>query len=311
MGGSTTKRISGTAFQALREALSYVFWYKPTLEKYLRDALREHSELLRDIDFNAKKRQVADDVVDRLREREFEYQTITIQLMIELAHMDRFPELENHENKEKWLPKAETAVANLRRHVELYESLVSERERVAAELKAKKADQDLQRRFEDDLSTLHQDFLSMHQMSDKKARGYAFEAFLNSLFTLFDLDPRLGYSERTEQIDGALSFDTDDYILEAKWTEKPLSREKADAFNMKVRRKGKNALGLVVSINGISKSACEAYSRESSFMVLDGMDLMWVLEGRNTLDEILRRKKRHVNETGECFYPVSRIYRTP
>ncbi len=33
-------------------------------------------------------------------------------------------------------------------------------------------------------------------------------------------------------------------------------------------------------------------------------DLICVLDGRITLDELLRRKKRYANETGNCYFPA-------
>ncbi|WP_432073178.1 hypothetical protein [Streptomyces wuyuanensis] len=69
------------------------------------------------------------------------------------------------------------------------------------------------------------------------------------------MEPRLSYSLEYEQIDGSLTFDTDDYIVEAKWRQ--------------------------------------------------GLDFLYVLDGRLTLDELLRRKKRHANETGSCYFPAT------
>ena len=34
---------------------------------------------------------------------------------------------------------------------------------------------------------------------------------------------------------------------------------------------------------------------------------MAVLDERIVLDELLQRKKRHANETGECYFPASRM----
>jgi hypothetical protein len=306
--GTSSKRISGTAYQALRKALALVYWYKSTLETYLRAALREHPELLSNLDFRGKKRQIADELIDRLIEHEARYRNATINLMIELANMTTFPELEQHEDSAKWLPMAKDAVRELKQQTEGYEQLATERERLVAEQAANAAQARLQSRFADELEDLRQNFLSMTGMADPNERGRQFEDFLNSLFALFDLDPRLSYSLETEQIDGSLSFDTDDYILEAKWTKNPLSREQADAFHMKVQRRGKNALGLIISINGISQAVKSAYGNGTSFMTMDASDLICVLEGRAKLDDILRRKKRHANETGECYFPVGQMY---
>jgi len=57
------------------------------------------------------------------------------------------------------------------------------------------------------------------------------------------------------QADGAFSFDTDGYVLEAKWWKKPMSRGSLDVFAAEVRRKGENALRLCVAINGFTKRA--------------------------------------------------------
>jgi len=60
---------------------------------------------------------------------------------------------------------------------------------------------------------------------------------LTDLFVLFDMEPRLSHSLAHEQIDGSLSFDTDDYIVEARWRQESTSREHLDVFKSKVERK--------------------------------------------------------------------------
>ncbi|MFD9592265.1 restriction endonuclease [Kitasatospora sp. NPDC059973] len=105
-------------------------------------------------------------------------------------------------------------------------------------------------------------------------------------------------------MDGSLSFDTDDYIVEAKWWKEPMEREHVDIFDAKVRRKGKNALGLYIAVNGFTAGAVREHDRRTSFVTMDGGDLYAVLEGRIPLDELLKRKKRYANETGNCYFPV-------
>lgn len=150
-------------------------------------------------------------------------------------------------------------------------------------------------------------FLQLQTAADPRQRGYDFEGLLSDLFRLFDMEPRLAYRTGIEQIDGSLSFDTDDYILEAKWTAEPASREVADAFAAKVRRKGKNALGLFVAVNGLSTAALAAYRESTPFISMDGGDVFLVLERRVRLDDLLRAKRRYANETGSCFLPASRM----
>ncbi len=149
----------------------------------------------------------------------------------------------------------------------------------------------------------------MYLMPDPARRGLEFEGFLTELLALFDMEPRLQYSLTHEQIDGSFSFDTDDYIVEARWRAEPSGRDAADVFAKKVQRKGKNALGLFVSVNGFTSDTLATYSEATPFMVMDGLDLIAVLEQRVRLDDLLRRKKRHANETGHCYFGASMMVR--
>lgn len=98
-----------------------------------------------------------------------------------------------------------------------------EQERVAAERAAAVQQAEATRRFADEVEALRQRFMEMFSMADPHQRGYVFQNFLDKLFVLFDMEPRMAYSVEHEQIDGSLSFDTDDYIVEARWRkERPI-----------------------------------------------------------------------------------------
>lgn len=305
---TTGKRISPNAYQALREALPVVFHYKRPFESFLRSALRDHPELLAGVNFGDLKRYVADEVVQRLVRDEARYQQTTIDLMVAVAGMERFPDLERHEDAEYKLGEARRAVDELGRWTEPYVRDQTEQQEAAARRETAVQQAAALREFTDDLRALEAEFLAMHASDESpQDRGRRFQDFLTALFELFDLEPRLAYSLESEQIDGSVTFDTDDYIVEARWTKDPVEREDADVFASKVRRKGKNALGLFVSVSGFTRGALETYSEATPFMAMDGVDLMAVLGQQIRLDDLLRRKKRHANETGECFFPVSRV----
>jgi hypothetical protein len=60
-------------------------------------------------------------------------------------------------------------------------------------------------------------------------------------------------------------------------------------------RKLDNTLGLFLSINGFSEDGAKAHSSGRRVMLLmDGSDLMAVLEGRIDLIQLLLRKRREV-----------------
>lgn len=306
----TERRISTAGYQALREALPAIVWYKKNYERYLRTALRSSPELLDGLDFDETKRRIADALVDRLVQQEQRYHGVTLQLMLETAGLTDFPDLKSHENSEVLLAKAGEAVAELKLQTERHSALLMEREMLQARSEVSRRQVDLERRFEGEIDHLRRRYDDMVGVAagGERSRGKQFEVFLHDLFDMFDLEPRLDYALPREQIDGAFTFDTDDYIMEAKWLSGPVSREQADVFAAKVRRKGKNALGLFVSVNGFTGPALAQYSEGTPFMTMDGADLYAVLDRRVRLDDLLRRKRRHANETGECFYPAHRMF---
>jgi hypothetical protein len=303
------KRIDARAYNALADALAVIFWNKQPLGRYLRGMLRDVPELLADLDFYGEtKRETTGRLVDHLLDEESKYQAVTVSLMLDVAAMDSFPNLEGHEDSTQLIANARRAVAALRTWTERQQALVDEYQQHARDIAAAAAKAATSRAFSASIQTLRDQFLALHaDASNPQARGKAFEGFLNELFGLFDLTPRAAYSLEREQIDGAFSFDTDDYILEARWWQEPIGREHLDVFKSKISRKGKNALGLYISVSGFTGDALEEYSASTPFITMEGGDLMAVLDERIALDDLLRRKKRHANETGECYFPASRV----
>lgn len=304
------KRLRTDAYQALRDALAVMTWYKTPFQSFLRVVLRDHPELLAGLDFDGKtKRETADDLVGRLVADETRFQEVTIRLMLEVSALERFPDIERitEPNRSLRLGEAKDAVAHMRTMTEHFADRIAEQEQLEAERASLRAQAVALRKFEDDLADLKARFLELSAALDARQRGYDFERFLADLFKTFDMEPRLGYSTNLEQIDGSLTFDTDDYIIEAKWISATVSRETTDAFAAKVRRKGKNALGLIIAVNGFSGPALRAYQEKTPFLAIDGADLFLVLDGRVRLDDLLKAKRRHANETGSCHLPVSAV----
>jgi hypothetical protein len=304
-GRSTSaKQVHPAAYGALIEALAKIYWYKKDLAKFIKVRARDYPALLSGIDFDGYKRSFAEEFVDRLQENEATYQDLTLSIMLEVSQMDAFPGLARPENSAELIAQAKTAVATLKTWTEKHQGLLDEQDKFAAELAANQARMEAQKGFTAKLAELRKQFDDLAAMADRQKAGKLFENFLNQLFHLFDLEPRLSYELASEQIDGSLTFDTDDYIIEAKWWKTPMEREHFDTFDAKVKRKGKNALGLFIAVNGFTGGALREYSQRTSFLTMDGGDLICVLDGRITLDELLRRKKRYANETGNCYFPA-------
>lgn len=297
---SSTKRIAPAAYDALADALALIFWNKGPFQRFLRLQLHDHPELLAGLNFDDPKRQVASELIMRLAAREERYQAVTLKLMLDVAAIDDFPNLRQQQDAADLVVKAEDAVANLRRWTTQYGEMAEAQQRLRAEEEAKaarSAERDAMARA---LDALKARYLSMHADSDHQNRGRIFEGLLNELFALFDLSPRKSFVLADEQIDGAFTFSTDDYLLEAKWEQSVASREEVDVLAQKVQRKGKNTLGLFVAIAGFSEPAIRAHSNCGSGLVfMDGADLYSVLDGQVSLVDVLEAKRRHLSETGQ------------
>lgn len=305
------KRIAAQAYQALREALPAIHWNKWAFESFLRDALREHPELLVGLDFNGPtKRETADALVNRLIADEPSYQRAILGLMMEVSGMSRFSNIErmkDAEDRALRLREANDTAGRLRVLVAPYRDQAEASARSAAERQTEAAKQAGIRQFSDELASLQARYLEMRDSKDPHQRGRDFERLLHDLFLLFDMEPRLSYVLDHEQIDGSLSFDTDDYIVEARWRKAKAEPEDLDKLKAKVERKSRNTLGVFVSVEGFTAGALAIYSTKSPFVVFNGDDIYLVLDGSIRLDELMRAKKRHVNETGDCFLSARRL----
>jgi Restriction endonuclease len=82
-------------------------------------------------------------------------------------------------------------------------------------------------------------------------RGYVLEEVLQSLSKLSDLETTEPFRVNGEQIDGAVKYDGEHYLIEAKWQDKAASNEPVYQFASKIEGK-MYGRGIFVSIHGYS-----------------------------------------------------------
>ena len=219
--------------------------------------------------------------------------------------MSDFEHLRHWEDGNKLVANAVSAVSSLKKQSteclkEFSDNQSSAKQRQEQALLQIQKNRDYQAR----LAEFHSSFLSLSSLP-AQTRGYEFEKFLNELFRFFDLSPRGSFKIKGEQIDGAFTLDSTDYLMEAKWHSKPIANADLYAFSGKISGKLKNTLGLFISTGGFSPEALDANtSAHKSMILMDGIDLMMVLENRIPLPDLIRIKRRHAAETGEIFYRV-------
>ncbi|MGO3152805.1 MAG: restriction endonuclease [Galactobacter sp.] len=276
----SSTRINPQAYIALSEALAVTTWYKRAFESLLRTHLPNSPEILAQLDFNSTKREIASALVQILSSNEAHFREVTLDLMLNLASMSQFPDIESLSEPERAqrLNAATAAISQLYTLTREYSASAAKRDEIQAEQRAAKIQHLKLKYFESKLEELKLSFLDLSNSQDRQRRGYKLEELLFNLFSLYDLEPHLAYALKNEQIDGSISFNASDYIVEAKWTAQPVSHAQAEAFAAKIRRKGRNTQGILVSINGLSRAALDEFQKESPFIEIDGSSLYNVLE---------------------------------
>ena len=136
---------------------------------------------------------------------------------------------------------------------------------------------------------------------EPKPRGFAFEKFLKELFDANGMDGRASFRVVGEQIDGSLEMSGGTYLLEAKWTNKPVDAADLRSFNAKVEDKASWSRGLFVSNSGFSEKGLLAFGKGKSLVCMDGLDIYEMLQNRLSLQEVISKKVRRAAETGKPF----------
>lgn len=305
----SVKKIAPAAIVALEDALTALYWYKSDLKSFL-SATISNTNLLGRLNWEDYKRNIVRSLVGFMAKRENQYQGDLVRLMSEVARVDDFTHLERLEGGEKKAASARKAVKALRKWTQVHDSLVDQQKEIE-ERRRRTHEQKLRTAaVREGLDGLNREYLKLLADLDHQKRGYQLERLLRALFELFDLDPRASFKISGEQIDGAFSFEGTDYLFEGKWQKNPVGAEDLDVLAGKLSRKLDNTLGLFLSINGFSDDGVRAHSSGRRLMLLmDGSDLMGVLEGRVDMVQLLLRKRREASQTGNIYMRLHEILR--
>lgn len=159
-----------------------------------------------------------------------------------------------------------------------------------------------------ELEELKREFISLHEMADRQGAGLRLEKVLNRLFALHGLEPREPFRVSGEQIDGSFELDHEIYLVEAKWRHEPIPAADLYVFREKVVGKSHITRGVFLSVNGYTPEAPEALLRgkQPNFFLVDGYDVMMLLENAMELGIFLRKRVRLFGE-GRISVPFSEL----
>ncbi|MCL2082718.1 MAG: restriction endonuclease [Oscillospiraceae bacterium] len=134
----------------------------------------------------------------------------------------------------------------------------------------------------------------------KSAPTVAFEKYLQSLFDAFNLQPRGSFKIVGEQIDGSFILKDEVYLLEAKWTTKPIDKSQLVVFNEKVSSKSGFTRGLFISFSNFTEEAIFTFAmgRTVNIILMTVQELAVALSGGMDIEAVLWNKAGALGDCG-------------
>lgn len=198
--------------------------------------------------------------------------------------------------------KAEGLLAHLRQLQEIRDARIKEDKRRREEQERKSQEPATR------LAEVRDQYLALLLSTDsRQKRGYDLQDLLLELARLDALEVTEPFRIVGEQIDGAIKFDGEHYIVEAKWQDKLAANEPLYQLAGKVEGK-MYGRGIFVSVNGYSDDAVRALVSGKALrtILVDGEDLVLVLEGSLSMRAMIDRKVKCAQTKGLIYaHPVT------
>jgi len=290
---------------ALIEVCGRCFWYKqPLFDMFSRAGIPEDLYLKHE---QEPKFKIARLVTSDLEAMGDEGLLLQRRLVTELCKLKDVPDRD--------VPDRDAGLQALRRLKEAahVHDLVAREAQSAAKTRLEGSLQAHQRTRERDrrLGELFAEFSKLTVSPDAQGRGYGLEDLLKELFALYEIRYRKSYKADGEQIDGFFAFDGFDYLVEARWRKEKPSLQDLLAFKGKVDRKIESTRGMVVSIQGFDHEVVSRLREAgpANLILIDGLDLTLLLEGRVSLTDGLQAKIERAAQEGNIYFSLARFAR--
>jgi hypothetical protein len=213
-----------------------------------------------------------------------------------------FPDLVGWEDSDQKIQNATGAVKALQEYRNSQKTqAATEREKAEARRRAEEISAEIRSRKQD-LAKLEQELTSIAANLGTADAGYKFQDWFFKLVDYFELANRRPYVINGRQIDGSLTVDGTTYLVELKFTSEQAGATDIDSFFKKVSGKADNTMGVMFSISAYSSVAIqEASGPKGLILLFDYQHLYMLLTGGWSLEELIKRVRRHASQTGEAY----------
>lgn len=196
----TSKVISPAAINALKDALTHIYWTKDDLKRFVYNTIANKA-IVSTIDWaTLKKYESASQLVDRMSARPDMYKDDLFSLFEQVVNFNDFSHLKRWDDPEIKIKRAKDAVEALRGHAKGYFEVAEEKKKTDERKKVVQEKVKNTTALKTKLDELNHKFMEIATSSDAQKRGYGLEKLLNELFTLFDLDPKASFKITGEQL---------------------------------------------------------------------------------------------------------------
>ena len=195
---------------------------------------------------------------------------------------------------------AERCIEHLRQLEEIRDAKIREERKRREELEKEKQQP---KQTLEELRTLYFQLVTGKSSKEKRQkRGYELEYILQELAKLSSLEVTQQFRTNGEQIDGAIKYDGEHYLVEAKWQEKEASNEPVYQFVGKVEGK-MYGRGIFVSIHGYSSNVISSLvaGKAIKTIFVDGEDLILVIEDHLSFVQMLDKKIKAAQTKGLIY----------
>jgi len=157
--------------------------------------------------------------------------------------------------------------------------------------------------YEQSLANLRESFNHAHTLAPQQ-RGYALERIFVDLMRISGIDVEEPFSNKGEQLDGAIKHDGCYYIVELKWVAGKLEPAQIGSFFYKVEGRF-GARGIVLAMNGFTDGVLETLpkGKELKVLLLDGNHLAAVIFGHYTFRDLLNHAIRYATIHTQIYCP--------
>lgn len=292
-----SKKISPQAIIALKDTLPLIYWKKEQLQDFLKLTIT-NNEIVNYLDWSGTKRAAVKELIDRMINRLDLYENDLFILFSAVSDFEDFDNLRFWDDDGSKRKMAKEAVMKLRGFTKGFIQLTKEKDESAKRKTEFEKKIISQKSHKGELEKLYSDFKIIASNRNFQQRGYQLEKFIQELFNLFELENTSPYKIYGEQIDGSFILNGATFLVEAKWKSQ-VERSDLATFCSKVETKFKTALGLLITINGVTSEAVSPHFK--SIIIFDGMDMVCVLEGLVSLPDLIAKKKKKADETGNIY----------